>query len=305
MFIDLTFKVFWPVIALGWMAGLYPRALASAERIDELLSEVPAIADPPAPRALAELHGELRFESVSFTYASGLEPALCDIDVRVPAGTLLGVVGATGAGKSTLLGLLGRLHDPQHGCVRLDGVPVTELSLSELRGALGYVPQDSFLFSEAYRDNIQFGSPRELSEAEIRALIAQACMEQEVARFPSGIDQLIGERGVTLSGGQRQRTCIARALARDPRVLVLDDCLSAVDTDTESRLLDSLRRAGEGRTLVVAAHRLSTVMRADQILVLERGRIAARGTHAELLQRSEWYRETWRVQQAREELYAL
>lgn len=303
-FIDLTFKVFWPVIALGWMAGLYPRALSSAERIDALLTERPDIASPPQPHTPEAVRGELRFEQASFTYATGTVPALAAIDLRVPAGAMLGVVGPTGSGKSTLLGLLGRLHDPSSGHVSVDGVDVRAWDLAALRGALGYVPQDSFLFSEPYRDNIQFGNPAPLSEERVRQLVAEVCMDQEVARFPDGLDQMLGERGVTLSGGQRQRTCIARALARDPRVLVLDDCLSAVDTETEARLLESLRRAGSGRTLVVAAHRLSTVMRADQIVVLERGRISARGTHEELLRHSAWYRETWRMQQAREELLA-
>jgi ATP-binding cassette, subfamily B, multidrug efflux pump len=303
-FIDLTFKVFWPVIALGWMAGLYPRALSSARRIDELLGEQPEIRDPEPPVALPRIQGALRFEQVEFRYPSATTPALADIEIGVAPGAMLGVVGPTGSGKSTLLGLIGRLHDPTAGAVTLDGVDVRRLELATLRRALGYVPQDSFLFSETYRDNVQFGSPEPLSDARVLELVATAGMEQEVARFPAGLDQLIGERGVTLSGGQRQRTCIARALAREPRVLVLDDCLSAVDTETEARLLENLRRAGSGRTLVVAAHRLSTVKHADEIVVIERGRISARGTHAQLLRSSDWYRETWRIQQAREELLA-
>ena len=192
-----------------------------------------------------------------------------DVDVAVPAGATLGVVGPTGSGKSTLLSLLGRLYDVDAGQVRLDEIAVKDLRLSDLRGALGYVPQDSFLFSEPYEENIRFGADHEVSDAEIDHLIARVAMAEEVADFPEGKETLVGERGVTLSGGQRQRTCIARALARDPKVLILDDCLSAVDTETEKELLASLRSAGQTRTVVVSAHRLSTVMEADEILVLD------------------------------------
>jgi ATP-binding cassette subfamily B protein len=298
-FIDLTIKVFWPLIALGWIAGMYPRAVASAQRVTELLSEQPEIADPPEPRHLAEVRGALAFEDVSFAYGPDLPPALSGVNVRVPAGSTLGIVGPTGSGKTTLLHLVGRLFEPP-GRITLDGVDVRELTLSELRGALGYVPQDSFLFSVPYHENIRFGADRELSDDEVRALIARAAMTEEVAGFPDGLDQLVGERGVTLSGGQRQRTCIARALARDPRVLILDDCLSAVDTETERELLGSLRTAGEGRTVLVAAHRLSTVAEADQILVLGRGgHVEALGDHEALLARDGWYRTTWEQQQRR------
>jgi ATP-binding cassette subfamily B protein len=183
---------------------------------------------------------------------------------------------------------------------------VRDLSISELRGALGYVPQDSFLFSEPYRDNIAFGVDGGLSEEKLKSVIELACMTDEVARFPDGLDQLIGERGVTLSGGQRQRTCIARALAKEPRVLVLDDALSAVDTETETTLIGNLRRAGEGRTVVIAAHRLSSVAGADRIVVLSRdGTIEAIGKHRDLLARDGWYKDTWSRQQAQDEISVL
>ena len=303
-FIDLGFKVFWPVIALGWMAGLYPRALASAERIDELLEERSEIVEPASPRPLADVRGALSLRGVGYTYAGAARPSLAGVTVDVPAGSVLGVVGPTGSGKSTLLNLLGRLYEAQ-GEIRLDGVPIRELPLSTLRGALAYVPQDSFLFSDTYRANIELGAPAPLSDERLAALIDQAGMSEEVAAFPDGTEQLIGERGVTLSGGQRQRTCIARALALDPRVLILDDALSAVDTETEAQLYSNLRRAGAGRTVVVAAHRLATVRHADHVLVLDRGRVQAQGTHAELLQRSDWYRETWERQRMLEELEEL
>ena len=302
-FIDLTIKVFWPLIALGWIAGMYPRAVASAKRVDELLSERSPIRDAEHPTELHEVRGELDLKDVGFTYGQASRPALRGVSVHVPAGTTLGVVGPTGAGKTTLLGLLGRLYDAQEGTLSLDGVPLRSLSLRTLRGALGYVPQDSFLFSEAYHENIRFGADEELTDSQVAELIERAAMTEEVRQFPNGVDTVIGERGVTLSGGQRQRTCIARALARDPRILILDDCLSSVDTETERTLLANLRTAGEGRTVIVAAHRLSTVAEADQILILTQdGQVEDLGTHSQLLERDGWYRMTWEQQQRRREL---
>ena len=304
-FIDLTFKVFWPLIALGWIAGMYPRAVASAQRVTELLARQSDIQDPEEPRKIDEIRGDVKLEGVHFTYPGADRPALDGIDVHVPAGTALGIVGPTGSGKSTLLNLLGRLYEAD-GEISLDDVPIRELALETLRGAFGYVPQDSFLFSEAYKDNIRFGADAPLSEDQVRELIDRARMTEEVAEFPDGIDQLIGERGVSLSGGQRQRTCIARALAKNPKVLIFDDCLSAVDTETEKELIANLGEAGSGRTVVFAAHRLSTVAQAEKILVLSaNGTVADLGTHEELIGRDGWYRQTWRQQQRLEELSSL
>jgi ATP-binding cassette subfamily B protein len=305
-FIDLTFKVFWPIIAVGWIAGMYPRALASAQRVDELLETQPDLVDPAAPRTIAPVQGDIELADVAYTHPQAAKPSIAGLSVRVPAGSVLGIVGPTGSGKTTALLLLARMMDPTQGAVRIDGVDLRDTGLADVRGAIGYVPQDSFLFTDTWRENVCFGLDESLSDERVRELADEVCMTDELARFPGGIDQRIGERGVTLSGGQRQRTCIARALARDPRILVLDDALSAVDTETEARLIANLRSAGRGRTVVIAAHRLSSVVAADQIVVLGRdGRVEAQGRHQDLAQRPGWYRETWQRQQARDELSVL
>ena len=306
LFIDLVIKAFWPIIALGWMAGIYPRAVASAKRVGEILDTESDLVEPEEPTSLGEARGEIEFRGVGFRHEGAKRSTLSEIDLSVPTGATVGVVGPTGCGKTTLLGLIGRLHDATEGEVRVDGVGVRDLELEELRGVLSYVPQDSFLFSDTYRNNLLFGADEPLDDDELMALVKTACMTEEVIAFPDGLDELIGERGVTLSGGQRQRTCIARALARDARVLILDDCLSAVDTETEKVLLKGLKDAGSARTVLVAAHRLSTVTHADSILVLSaEGAVSDRGTHAELAARPGWYQETWRRQQAEEALEEL
>ncbi|MCC6407473.1 MAG: ABC transporter ATP-binding protein [Planctomycetes bacterium] len=303
-FVDLTFKVFWPIIAVGWLAGVFPRAQVSAQRVQELLDAPNEIEDPPVPKELAEVRGHFALTDVEFTYPGASEPTLSGITFEVRPGEVVGIVGATGSGKSTLLNLFARLYDAR-GRFELDGVPLAELRLATLRGAVGYVPQDSFLFSATWRENLSFGSAHALTDAELAELASLSCMTDEVARFPQGYDQTIGERGVTLSGGQRQRSCIARALAKDPPVLILDDSLSAVDTETETALVRHLKSAGHGRTVILSAHRLSTVRHADRIVVLDKGRIEAIGTHDELVMRDGWYASTWARQQAQEELAEL
>ena len=241
---------------------------------------------------------------MGYTYDGAAQPALTDVSVEVAAGSTLGVVGPTGSGKSTLLNLLGRLLEAR-GEIRMDGVPLRKLRVADVRGSIAYVPQDSFLFSDTYRHNIAFGAEEELDDETLHNLVEMVCMREEVDRFAQGLDQMIGERGVTLSGGQRQRSCIARALAKDPRILILDDSLSAVDTETEAKLFQNLRKAGEGRTVVVSAHRIATVRNADHIIALRDGRVEAQGTHDELLERSSWYRDTWERQRMQEELEQL
>ncbi len=301
-FIDLTLKIFWPLIAMGWIAGMYPRAVASAERVKDLLGRSSSIQSGSKRLSEEDVSGDLRFEGLNFTYPEAQRSALQNINLHVPAGSTLGVVGPTGAGKTTLLEMVGRLHDAQSGRLCLDGDDVRELNLDDLRRSLGYVPQDSFLFSEPFHENIRFGADEDLSTERVEELIMRSMLSAEVASFPDGAQTLVGERGVTLSGGQRQRTCIARALARDPRVLILDDCLSAVDSETEKALVDHLNHEGRGRTVLVAAHRLSTVAQADQILVLtESGEVEAVGTHEDLVNRAGWYRDTWNQQQFRQQ----
>ena len=305
VFVDLTLKLFWPIIAIGWLAGMYPRAVASARRILEILDQQPEITSPPDPTPLPAPRGAFTLRDVCFTYPGGERPALAHIDLEVPAGSTLGVVGPVGAGKSTLLNLFGRLHDAE-GEIALDGVPLARLDLGVLRSQFGFVSQDAFLFSDTWADNVAFGADAPLDDARLAELAELACMTEELAGFEHGVRQLIGERGVTLSGGQRQRTCIARALAREPRVLILDDALSAVDTETEAALIDHLAREGARRTVLIAAHRLSSVRGADQILVLGAdGAPAALGSHEELVAAGGWYAEAWERQQTRRELEQL
>jgi ATP-binding cassette subfamily B multidrug efflux pump len=307
VFVDLTLKLFWPLVALGWLAGMVPRAIASAQRVQEILSQDPEIADPSGedgttPLELSSVRGEYDLREVSFTYPGAESPALSGLNLHIPAGSRFGVVGPTGCGKTTLLNLLGRIYDCQ-GEISLDGIPLRQLRIAELRAPLGYVPQDSFLFSDTWADNVAFGCEGELGDERLVELAELVCMTEELGEFHGGLQQLIGERGVTLSGGQRQRTAIARALARDPRVLILDDALSAVDTETERHLIDHLRRAGQARTVLIAAHRLSSVREAEQILVLDSsGSPTEKGTHEELLASGGWYARTWAQQQTRHEL---
>jgi len=305
VFIDLTLKLFWPIIAIGWLAGMFPRAVASAKRIGEILSETPDVKSPAAPAPPPPEASAFSLRDVSFTYPGADRPALAGIDLEVPAGSTLGIVGPVGAGKSTLLNLFGRLYDAD-GAVELGGVPLSGLDLGALRARFGFVSQDAFLFSDTWADNVAFGAESALSEERLAELAELVCMTGELDGFEHGAQQLIGERGVTLSGGQRQRTCIARALAREPRVLILDDALSAVDTETESTLIQHLAQEGAGRTVLIAAHRLSSVMDADQILVLDaQGTPAEIGDHEALVASGGWYAEAWQRQQAREQLEEL
>ena len=282
----------WPMIALGWVVNLFQRGSASMGRLNRVFALQPAIRDADTARDPGELRGAIEFRRVSFRYPGTERMVLQDVSFRVPDGAMLAVVGATGSGKSTLLSLLARLYDPEQGEILIDGVPIREIPLGRLRSTIGMVPQDAFLFSDTIRENLELGITgvdRELADERIRAAAATAQLHGTVAALPAGYDTPLGERGVNLSGGQKQRATLARAIARDPRILLLDDALSAVDTHTEAEILRGLRETMRGRTSVVVSHRVTAVMGADLVIVLEEGRVVEEGTHADLLRRSGSY----------------
>ena len=279
-----------PMRQLGIALGLAQRATASGARIFELLDREPRIVAPDGARPLPAGNGRVELRDVSFAYEGASSPALRDVDLVVEAGTTVALVGATGSGKTTLVQLLGRLYDVDEGAVLVDGADVREVDLASLRRSIAVVDDDPFLFSASVAENIAYGRP-DATREEIERAAERAQAAGFVAELPAGYDTRVGERGLTLSGGQRQRLAIARALLVDPRILVLDDATSSVDASTEQAIKAALREVMAGRTTFVIAHRLSTIALADEIVVLEDGRISARGTHAELLERSPLYAE--------------
>jgi ATP-binding cassette subfamily B multidrug efflux pump len=280
MFIyELTF----PTFIMGWVVALVQRGAAAMQRLDEVLSVEPSIADRADAVAPRPLHGEIEFRGLSFDYGEeDRELALEDIRLRVPAGSSLGIVGPVGAGKSTLVSLVPRLLEVEDGQLFVDGIDVNRIPLASLRSSIAMVPQDSFLFSMSLEENVAYGLP-ELDREQVRRAARTAQLDKDVADLPDGYQTLVGERGVMLSGGQRQRAALARALALDPSVLILDDVLSAVDAETEAAIQRGLEEVFEGRTVLVVSHRVGSVRGCDQIVVLEGGRISERGTHAELV----------------------
>jgi ATP-binding cassette, subfamily B, multidrug efflux pump len=293
----------WPVVALGWVINLWQRGAASFRRLDEVLRVAPAIQSPPEPLAPARCRGEIELRHLTFTYPGADRPALRDVSLRIPAGATVALVGRTGAGKSTLLSLLPRLFDSPPGTVLLDGQDVRRYDLAWLRRQIAMVPQEAFLFSATIEENVAYGAP-EAEPERIRQAAAVALLEPDVGAFPEAWRTRVGERGITLSGGQKQRATIARALLRESPVLLLDDCLSAVDAHTEEAILHGLRAEMRRRTAILVSHRVSTVRDADLIVVLEDGAIAERGTHDVLLALGGRYAELHRQQQLEEELEA-
>jgi ATP-binding cassette subfamily B protein len=293
----------WPMIALGWVVNLFQRGAASWARLTSILATAPAIHDLPGAVDPEGAQGTIEIRHLTFTYPGAARPALSDINLIIPAGRTIALVGHTGAGKSTLLSLLLRLSDPPPGTVFLDGRDVREYTLPGLRRRFGVVPQETFLFSASVADNIAFGvesaSPEDIAWA---ARIAH--LDGDVQGFPKGYNTMVGERGITLSGGQKQRTAIARAVLRRPTILLLDDCLSSVDTYTEEAILRELMAVMKSRTSVLVSHRVSTVRHADEIVVLDEGRVAEQGTHEALLALGGIYAELYRRQQLEEELEA-
>jgi ABC-type multidrug transport system fused ATPase/permease subunit len=280
-----------PLRSLGMWIGQAQRATASGERIFQVLDEPEDVADSPRAVELPPGDGAIRFEDVSFSYLEG-RPVLEHLDLALDAGTTLALIGHTGAGKTTLASLVPRFYDVDSGRVAVDGVDVREVAIASLRREIGVIPQDPFLFSTTVRENIAFGRPQ-MTDEEVERVARLAQAHEFVERLPQGYETVIGERGITLSGGQRQRVAIARALALDPRILILDDATASVDATTEAQIRVGLREVMRGRTTLIIAHRLSTIALADEIAVLDGGRIAARGTHEELLVTSSIYREIY------------
>jgi ATP-binding cassette subfamily B protein len=296
-------RMIWNFIALGYVVNLYQRGTASLKRINQIIDIEPTINDEPGAKEQKPIRGKIEFRDLNFYYDKNLPPVLKNIDLTIEPGKTVAFVGKTGSGKSTIVSLVPRLIDAPPGTVLIDDVPVRDYPLQQLRSSIGAVPQESFLFSDTLAENIAFGVTG-IERAQVEQAAETAGLVEDIENFPSGFEQLVGERGITLSGGQKQRTSIARAVIRDPRILILDDSLSAVDTYTEEQILHRLREVRQNRTTLIVSHRISTVRDADLICVLKDGRIVERGTHDELLNLGSEYADLYKRQLLEEELAA-
>ena len=299
MFQTYMGMLIWPMIAFGWVVNLTQRGTASLKRIREILDAVPTISAPQTPTVIRDVKGELVFENVSVRFGDVV--ALDGINLRIGTGQTVAIVGKTGSGKSTLLNLVPRMLDPTGGRVLLDGVDLRSLDPLALRKCIGFVPQETFLFSTTLEENIALGVP-DATRSQVESAAQKSGLSEDIANFPDGYGTMIGERGITLSGGQKQRTAIARAIVREPAVLILDDALSSVDTVTEEKILHHLREVMIGRTALFVSHRVSTVKDADVIFVLDQGKVVEQGNHAHLIEQGGYYAELYRRQALEEEL---
>jgi ATP-binding cassette subfamily B protein len=289
----------WPVASVGWITSMVQRAEASQERINEFLSESPNIKNN-SPESSENVLGDIEFKNVSFTYEDTNIVALKNISFKVKKGETLVIMGKTGSGKSTILELIGRLYDVNKGEILIDGKPIESYNLDELRKQLGYVPQDAFLFSSSLRDNIKFGKV-DATEEDIVDAAKNAAVHDNIIEFSKGYDTILGERGITLSGGQKQRVSIARAIIKDPRIVLFDDCLSAVDTETEEEIFSKLNKISNDKTSIVVSHRASSAKNADHIIILDEGMILEEGTHSELLANNGYYKDLYTKQLSEKE----
>ena len=292
----------WPMIALGWVVNLFERGRASLQRLDHILDMQPEVRDNAEAQqhsGAVDIQGTIEFRNLNFAYNG--TPVLRNISLNIPKGRTLAIVGATGSGKSSLVQLIPRLHNAPPETLYVDGIAIEKIPLASLRRSIGYIPQDTFLFGETVRENIAFGVPG-ATDAQVQHAAQVSNIQQDIEQFPMGFNTMVGERGITLSGGQKQRTAISRAVIRDPRILVLDDALSSVDTYTEEQILHELKTVMKGRTSILISHRVSTVKEADEIVVLDRGEIVERGTHDELLEKGGYYADLHRRQLLEEEI---
>ncbi|SHE70112.1 ATP-binding cassette, subfamily B [Caldanaerobius fijiensis DSM 17918] len=290
-----------PLTSLGWVVNIFQRGSASMKRINTIMRTKPEIVDSPDVVDVKELKGDIKIQNLTFKYAEDLEPALKDINIEIKMGKTLAVVGRTGCGKSTLANLLLHLYKVPEGTIFIDGIDINKIPLKTLRENIGYVPQDTFLFSSTIKENIAF-SPDDIPLEKIQYAAKLAGIHDEIMGFKDGYDTVLGERGVTLSGGQKQRTAIARAVLKNPNILILDDCLSAVDAQTEEQILRNLKEFMKNRTSIIISHRISAVKDADEIIVLDEGKIVQRGTHEELLATEGFYKELYKMQQLEENI---